>query len=94
MAGNGGPAFPRPLSWDLPPPHAEQAGMSLRDYFAAHAPFTLTDAVMALDNHNNAPDSATATCRVLMNDDKFVEALRVLAALRGAYADAMIEERK
>lgn len=44
----GGAAFPRPHSWDespvsgihegdRPAPHAEQAGMTLRDYFAAAA---------------------------------------------------------
>ena len=44
----GGAAFPRPHSWDeaphsgmiegdRPAPHAEQTGMTLRDYFAAKA---------------------------------------------------------
>lgn len=44
----GGAAFPRPHSWDespvsgihegdRPAPHAEQDGMTLRDYFAAAA---------------------------------------------------------
>lgn len=47
-AGDGGPAFPRPHSWDespmkgihegdRPAAHREQDGMSLRDYFAAAA---------------------------------------------------------
>lgn len=46
--GNGGPAFPRPFSWDEAPhsgmvqgdraqAYEEQAGMSLRDYFAGQA---------------------------------------------------------
>jgi hypothetical protein len=47
-ARDGGPAFPRPHSWDESPltgmhegdraePHGEQSGMSLRDYFAGQA---------------------------------------------------------
>lgn len=45
-ARNGGPAFPRPHSWDESPvtgmhegdrtePHSAQSGMTLLDYFAA-----------------------------------------------------------
>jgi hypothetical protein len=47
-ARDGGPAFPRPHSWDESPltgmhegdrtePYGAQSGMSLRDYFAAAA---------------------------------------------------------
>lgn len=53
------PAFPRPFSWDVSPngthmgdreePHREQEGMSLRDYFAAHAP--LTREAMTMERH-------------------------------------------
>lgn len=40
---DGGPAFPRPQAESTNPSryHAEQDGMSLRDYFAAHAPVTI-----------------------------------------------------
>lgn len=71
-----------------------QNGMTLRDYFAAHAPVSFADAVIACDNHRNAPDSQTAICRVLVQGAAaIVEAMAMLAKLRGQYADAMIAER-
>jgi len=56
MSNHGGPAFPRPHSWDESPvtgmhegdrtePYDAQSGMTLRDYFAAAAlpGFSYTD---------------------------------------------------
>lgn len=69
----GGPAFSAtgPVS---------NKGMTLRDYFAAHAPITLADAVSVLE-HSNAP-----SCTIY-------ETLAYLAKLRTDYADAMIAAR-
>lgn len=95
---HGGPAFPHtfpamaaPLG-DQPVPTFEPLkptsvtchGMTVRDYFAAHAPITMEDA----RNHwkrtttsygGNWPDMSVL--------------LAVLAKLRGEYADTMMAER-
>lgn len=48
---DGGPAFPKPIGWNGLPSHEEheesreEEGMSLRQYFAAHAPM-----VQAIDS--------------------------------------------
>ena len=57
-------------------------GMSLRDYFAAHAP-TVPDFVSALRQADPSDPVATAA-----------EYLRMLVAWRWAYADAMVAARK
>lgn len=75
---NSGPAFPRE---DYQTNGCGgQEGMTLRDYFAAHAPITLAEAWEYFNNmHNRRPRPS--------------EAITMLANLRGAYADAMLMER-
>lgn len=75
---NGGPAFPTleaHVGFNLGKP-----GMTLRDYFAAHAPIGVADANEAFyrEHGRNARTS---------------EMLDVLARLRIAYADAMLKAR-
>lgn len=53
-------------------------GMSLRDYFAAHAPITLEDAERDLDAGNEVTSDVILTW---------------LAQMRYAYADAMLVAR-
>lgn len=68
MKRDGGPAFPRPHSWDESPvsgvhegdriePHSAQAGMSLRDYFAAQAVPGLVAGAECFDTHAIAHDA-------------------------------------
>lgn len=52
--------------------------MTLRDYFAAHAPITLADAVEHLGERKSTYGGAIAT----------------LAQMRTAYADAMLKARE
>lgn len=75
---NGGPAFPTleaHVGFNLGKP-----GMTLRDYFAAHAPIGVADANEAFyrEHGRNARTS---------------EMLDVLARLRIVYADAMLKAR-
>ena len=80
---NGGPAFPsvESVASTLYPGEKEHIGMTLRDYFAAHAPFTMKDAHWAFETayirHPNA-----------------FEIMVMLAEMRMQYADAMIEARQ
>jgi hypothetical protein len=73
----GGPAFPSTH------PHGQDEGMTLRDYFAAHAPITLTDAVEFLDTYGGEVTGPWPPQKVL----------RTLADLRVEYADAMLQAR-
>jgi hypothetical protein len=68
--------------------------MTLRDYFAANAPFTLADAVLAANMETSAVSVETALCRALMDEKKRALAMDVLAKLRNEYADAMLHARK
>lgn len=82
----GGPAFPITAQQD---PNGgmltwNSDGITVRDYFAAHAPFTLEDARnywkrTATDYGGHWPDMSVL--------------LAVLAKLRGEYADTMLAER-
>lgn len=81
---DGGPAFPYDNKSDggehgfkLTP---SSSGMSLRDYFAAHAPFTLADAM-------------EATKRIC-TEATYEVAFRWLAQMRFHYADFMIKQRE
>lgn len=77
---DGGPAFPTPRyeRGDM-----YSLGMTLRDYFAAHAPITYQDAIGWLDCHGGEvvgpwnPETVMA----------------VLVDLRNDYANAMLEAR-
>jgi hypothetical protein len=98
---NGGPAFPAPtfaVPRDLGDEKIlqlkEMQGMTLRDYFAAKAPFTLADAVVAADLESGAPDVETAVNRVLMDGVMRAKAMAMLAQLRQEYADAMLKARE
>ncbi|QDD62672.1 hypothetical protein EJD96_00205 (plasmid) [Herbaspirillum seropedicae] len=82
----GGPAFPGAIAVG---PHGEPVpaafhgvaeGMTLRDYFATHAPIDLAWAndIFYKRNGRNAG---------------WRETLEMLAELRGAYADLMVKER-
>ncbi|WP_050466340.1 hypothetical protein [Herbaspirillum chlorophenolicum] len=82
----GGPAFPGSVAvgpnGEVVPAaaHGVPEGMTLRDYYAAHAPIDLAWAneIFYKRNGRNAG---------------WLEALEQLAELRGAYADRMIAER-
>jgi hypothetical protein len=92
---DGGPAFPGKQPAILPrscrtgevhhqlPAIPQHVGMSVRDYFAAHAPIDLIEARNHWHKmHGNG--SRQPTYEVLFD---------TLAMLRGQYADAMIAER-
>lgn len=70
---NGGPAFPADQ-------HAV-AGMNLRDYFAAHAPTTMQDAINLLSMLGEKDPMRRGG-----------DLLRTMAQMRYAYADAMLAE--
>ena len=72
---DGGPAFAAVAENRL------QTGMSLRDYFAAHAPITTADAMRQLESQG-------------AKEYNGVQLMKMLAQMRGAYADSMLEERK
>lgn len=63
--------------------NGQQPGMSLREYYAAHAPISLRDAVEAFGED---PDHLSS----LQDDSIRVGVFEMLAALRLEYADAMI----
>lgn len=70
---NGGPAFPYHDSY--------RSGMSLRDYFAAHAPITLDDARDAMESMGRTSYT-------------WEELIHTLAQMRFGYADDMLKERE
>lgn len=76
---NDGPAFPCS--------HGDymQFGMSLRDYFAARAPISVQDAMIA-----SGLGMAAFAGR---NRGERIEIMKALAEMRMDYADAMLAER-
>ncbi len=60
-----------------------QQGMTLRDYFAAHAPFTMTDVIESFIS-NSKENQKGPTGR---------EIIDFMVALRFSYADAILAER-
>lgn len=58
-----------------------QQGMTLRDYFVAHAPITMADATKALFDSGSK------------NEVTVMHAINMLVQMRSAYADAMLAER-
>lgn len=78
---DGGPAFPIPGLHD----DADFNGMTLRDYFAAKAPISLDDAMLAV-LHNPSHISTLAPSRRM-------EVFAKLAEMRLEYADAMLAAR-
>lgn len=73
------PAFPSGVQQDGYNPGNQpfHTGLSARAYFAAHAPITLKDAFEHIQSAGETPSYAAA--------------LRILAQMRVAYADAMLE---
>ena len=72
------PAFPLLL----PKANSYSAGMTLRDYFATHCPFTLSDAMKMIEGTDTPED---------MTDVEFL--MNTFAKARWYYADEMLEER-
>lgn len=79
ITNTGGPAFPAHKNWRI------DSGMTLRDYFAAHAPITIEDAMLV----------AGLDCSAfgMLPLGKRMDVMVALANMRGTYADAMIAER-
>ena len=79
---NGGPAFPvnEVLCHNGDIVTYAEPGMTMRDYFATHAPFTMSDAIAAIEHTGSARFTGA-------------EVMEMLADMRGAYADAMLAER-
>jgi len=65
----------------FPSPGGSASGMDLRDYFAAHAPFTTDDALKAILGITPVPPTGG-------------QLVEMLAGMRYAYADAMLKARK
>ena len=82
---DGGHAFPKTASFHPDGPanfdSEDQSGMTLRDYFAAHAPIGVADANEAFYRTNS-------------RNPRESEMLDTLAVLRSRYADAMLKARE
>lgn len=73
---DGGAAFPL---YCVPGDRQNTSGMSLRQYYAAHAPITLDDAVQGLQDNG-------------ITQPKYGQIMKHLAQMRTAYADEMLKE--
>lgn len=82
-SSDGGSAFP--TGAHIGDMGVTEGGISVRDYFAAHAPITVEDALLltGLSAHSIGMLRRTERARVLEG----------LAVMRGDYADAMLRER-
>ena len=76
----GGAAFPISHS-DKPGAYEAECGMSLREYYMAHAPISMEDAMQA------------AQCYPSMSKDQRPNMWKAMAELRAEYADAMLAAR-
>ena len=56
------------------------AGMTLRDYYKAHAPITVSDAITAIESTGEKTYTG-------------IDIMNMLCDMRGFYADEMIKER-
>lgn len=81
---DGGPAFPNGFDPDYAVANRIDVGMSLRDYFLAHAPITFSEAhkLLCLMAQEKGAVSPTAA-----------DIIEYLAFLRFQYADAMLKAR-
>ena len=85
---DGGAAFPRSA---FSPGYSSRfendaaKGASVRDYFAAHAPITVQDAISVQAPNKHLADLSYPEIKLIME---------TLAGIRFAYADAMIAARK
>ena len=77
---DGGPAFPTENAMQTGPSSCRYEGMTMRDYFAAHAPIGVADANEAF-------------YRAHGRNARTSEMLDTLAGLRSMYADAMLKAR-
>lgn len=87
MTKDGGPAFPHGDVRGVP---AEGFGMSLRDYFAIHAPEPSKEAVslvMRMEQMQN-PHNEPYHNKVQRRSER-----EIVCALRYEFADAMLAER-
>jgi hypothetical protein len=84
---NGGLAFPVHGGYEGDDPRnlILGGGMTLRDYFAAKAPITVDDAMLACGVIAHSIGMIPRTQRIVV--------LAALAEMRADYADAMIAER-
>ena len=73
----GGPAFPFAFTDEA----RVSDGMTLRDYFAANAPITISDAIQLFKNDG-------------VFEFTFGDVAKKLAGMRVSYADAMLKELK
>lgn len=83
MKDNSDSAFPVPLP-------SQKSGMTLRDYFAAHAPEPPKEQIEMVMRREQAanPHNEPYHNKVRRRDE-----LEIRCALRYAYADAMLAER-
>ena len=77
---DGGPALPTENAMQTGPSSCRYEGMTMRDYFAAHAPIGVADANEAF-------------YRAHGRNARTSEMLDTLAGLRSMYADAMLKAR-
>lgn len=84
---DGGPAYPVTMQQD---PNGgvltwNSDGVTVHDYFAARAPITIADAMLACGVEAHSIGMLPASQRTVI--------LVALATMRGEYADAMLAER-
>lgn len=87
---DGGPAFPMLTNIAHNSDWATDCGMSLRDYFAAHAPEPSEDEIgrqVSIDRSRNPYNEGPPK-------PKIRERYEIIAYLKFRYADAMLKERE
>ena len=91
---DGGPAFPSEFKFDHPnagPMVEQSAGMSLRDYFAIHAPEPTNEQISSIERREQAANP---------HNEPYANKVRrrgrqeIICSLRYEYADAMLAERE
>lgn len=84
----GGPAFPNLatsfVDREGDTQYQSTSGMSARDYFIAHAPISVDDAMLAC--------GWTASCLGVLSRQERIVVMAALAQMRADYADAVIAE--
>jgi hypothetical protein len=87
MENDGGPAFP--LVAEYGPKLDSSAGMSLRDYFAIHAPEPDQEMIRTEQSIDRMANPHNDSYKPQLRDS-----LTIKAQLRFRYADAMLAERE
>lgn len=88
MKPDGGPAFPLPLGTMNAAEPDQSGGMTLRDYFIAHAPASEIDGMVPVD---------VGSCAKYLGIEKYENDkhyLLLIAKCRCQWADAMLAERE